>query len=219
MPKTFWPSARGCSRHSRAQRMVRSTASAQLLGGRVVRRAFVEHHRDVRAEHALDFHGFLRPEKQQRAVQVRTELDAVLLDLADFREAENLEAAAVGQNRPVPIHELVQPAGGADDVEAGPDVQVIGVAENDLRAHLAEFARVERLDAALRADGHEHRRLDDAVRGGQSAQARFGVRIGFEQFKHRAQGKSKAARLKVKISSLQTKHYKLAWPKNYYGKP
>ena len=47
-----------------------------------------------------------------------------------------------------------------------------------------QFARVERLDAGLRADGHEHRRIHDAVRGGQSSQARFGVRIGFEQFKH-----------------------------------
>ena len=49
-----------------------------------------------------------------------------------------------------------------------------------------QFARVERLHAALRADGHEHRRLHDAVRRGQSAKPRFRVRIGFQQFKHRA---------------------------------
>ena len=117
--------------------MVRSTARRCSRGRRVVRRAFVEHHRDVRAEHALDFHRFLRAEKQRRAVEVRAEFDAVRFDFADFGEAEDLEAAAVGENRLFPIHEPVQPAGGADDVEPGPDVEVIGVAEDDLRAHLA----------------------------------------------------------------------------------
>src|SRR2546421_3963993 len=41
----------------------------------------------------------------------------------------------------------------------------IGVAENDLRAGLEQFTRVERLDAGLRADGHEDGRIHDAVRG------------------------------------------------------
>ena len=45
---------------------------------------------------------FLRAEKEQRAVEVRAKFDAVLLDFADFGEAEDLEAAAVGQDRPVP---------------------------------------------------------------------------------------------------------------------
>src|SRR5271170_2759862 len=114
---------------------------------------------------------------------MRTKFDAVFFYFANFGEAENLEAAAVGENRLVPIHELVQTAGGADDIKAGTQIQMIGVAENDLRVHLLEFAWVKRLDAGLRADRHEHRRLDDAVRGGQTAEPRFGVRIGFKQFK------------------------------------
>ena len=61
---------------------------------------------------------------------------------------------------------------------------MIGITKNDLSAHLVEFARVERLDAGLGADGHEHGGINDAVRRGQSAEARFGVRIGFEKFKH-----------------------------------
>jgi hypothetical protein len=36
------------------------------------------------------------------------------------------------------------------------------------------------------------------VRRGQAPQPRPGVRVRFEQFKHRAKGKSKTARLKVK---------------------
>ena len=70
----------------------------------------------------------------------------------------HLKAAAVGENRLFPIHELVQSTSGADDVESGADVEMVGVAEDDLRAHLVEFARVNRLHAALRADGHEDRK-------------------------------------------------------------
>jgi hypothetical protein len=72
----------------------------------------------------------------------------------------------------------------ADDVEAGTDVQVIGVAEDDLRATFDKLARIHRLDTGLRADGHIDRRVHDAVRGGQFAETRLGRRVGFEKFKH-----------------------------------
>src|SRR5208337_1789107 len=106
---------------------------------RVVGRAFVKHHGNVRAEDALDFHRFLRAEEERRAVEVRSELYAVRFDLPDFGEAENLEAAAVSEDGQFPVHEPVQAAGGAEDVQAGPDVEMIGVAKDDLRAHLDEF--------------------------------------------------------------------------------
>ena len=47
---------------------------------------------------ALDRHRLFGTEEQQRAVQVRAELNAVGLDLADRRQAEDLEAAAVRQD-------------------------------------------------------------------------------------------------------------------------
>ena len=65
-----------------------------------------------------------------------------------------------------------------------------------------KFTRVERLDTGLRADGHEHGRFNDAMRRGQSSETRFGVRIGFKEFKHRAESKSKTARLKMKFLRL-----------------
>ena len=95
---------------------------------------------------------------------MRAKFDAMLLHFANFGEAENLKAAAVGEDRLFPVHKLVQSVSGADYVKAGAQIQMVCVAENDLRVHLVQFARVERLDAGLRADGHEHRRLDDAVR-------------------------------------------------------
>src|ERR1039457_1378131 len=98
---------------------------------------------------------------------MRTEFHAVFLHLANFCQTKNLKPAAVGENWLVPIHEFVQTAGGADDIKSGTQIEVISVAENYLRAHLVKLARVERLDAGLRADGHEHGRLDDAARRGQ----------------------------------------------------
>jgi hypothetical protein len=72
-------------------------------------RALVEHHRDVGAEVRLDAHHFLGPEEQLGAVEVGLERDAVVADLPQLREAEDLEAAAVRQDRAVPSHELVEP--------------------------------------------------------------------------------------------------------------
>ena len=55
---------------------------------------------------------------------------------------------------------------------AGPQGQVVGVAEDDLGADLLEVAVQRGLDRALRADGHERGRLDDAVRRVERAEAR-----------------------------------------------
>ena len=57
--------------------------------------------------------------------------DAVLLDLAALRQAEHLVAAAVGEDRPGPADEAVEPAAAGDQLVAGPQIQVIGVAEDD----------------------------------------------------------------------------------------
>src|SRR5579863_6485756 len=108
------------------------------------------------------------------------------LDLANLREAEDLEAAAVGKNGMWPVDEAMQPAGGVDDVEAGTDVEMIRVAEDDLCPHFAQFARVEGLDTALRADRHEDRSVNHAARGRETSEARARVRVGLQQFKHGA---------------------------------
>ena len=70
-----------------------------------------------------------------RAVVDVAERDAVVVDGGErVAEREDLEAARVGQDRPVPAHEPVQPAELGDQLVAGPEVQVVGVAEQDLRA-------------------------------------------------------------------------------------
>ena len=149
-----------------------------------MRRAVVEDHRDVRAEFALDIHGFFWSKKEKRSVQMRPELDSVRLDFANGCEAEDLETAAIGKDGPIPIYEVVEAASSSDDFHARTDVQMIGVAEDDLGAHFAQFARIDGFDAALGADRHEDRGVDRAVRSGQTAEAGAGGGIGFEEFEH-----------------------------------
>src|SRR6266567_4691879 len=94
--------------------------------------AFIEHHRDVAAERGLNFHCDLRRNERARAVDVVLKFNTFLSYFAQFREREDLVTAAVGKNRSVPTHEIVQTAKMLDDLEAGPDEQVISVTENDL---------------------------------------------------------------------------------------
>ena len=161
---------------------------AQFARRARVGRAVVKDHGDVRTERALDFHRLLWAEEQKRAIEMGTELDAVRLDFSDRGQAEDLEAAAIGEDRALPIDELVQAARGADDFETGPNVEVVSVTKDDLRAHFVELPRVEGFHAALRANRHEHGRVHHAVGGRQPAQAGFGTGVAFQQLEHCRQG-------------------------------
>ncbi len=78
---------------------------------------------------------------------------------------EHLKSARVGQDGAVPVHELVEPHL-PDDMVARPQVQVVGVAELDLAAHLLQImGRYAALDGPLRPHVHEHRRLNHAAVG------------------------------------------------------
>ncbi len=129
-----------------------------------VRNAFIEHHRDIPAERRLNFHRYLRRYESARAVDVILKVDAFLGDLAQLRERENLISTAVGENRPIPIHEIVQAAKMLDHIEAGPNEQVVCVSENDLRIQFAQFSRADAFHGTLRTHRHERRRIDHAMR-------------------------------------------------------
>ena len=69
----------------------------------------------------------------------------------------------------------MEPAAPRDQLVAGPQKQVIGVAEDDLGAGIAQVAMKRGLDRALRADRHERRRLHHAVRRVELAAARRAI--------------------------------------------
>ena len=116
----------------------------------------------------------------RRAVEMRSELHAVIVDLAERREAEHLEPAAVGQDRPGPSHEPVQPPEPCDHIVTRPEKEMIGIAEEDLDARRGQLLRGERLDGAVSADRHERGGVDVPVKGTQPAAPRA-ARIGRQE--------------------------------------
>jgi hypothetical protein len=62
-----------------------------------------------------------------------------------------------------------------DQLVAGTEVQVVGVAEQDVRPEVAQLVGVKGLHGALRSDGHERGRRHLAVRGRQDPGPRRSV--------------------------------------------
>ncbi len=99
------------------------------------------------------------------AVEVRSKRHAVVVDLAQVLQREDLKAAGVGQQRPVPLHEVMQPAHPRDEFIAGAQVEMIGVGQDERRAEFFQIARRHTLHGRRRADGREDGRGNIAVRG------------------------------------------------------
>ena len=103
------------------------------------------------------------------AVNVGTEPDVVVVHPPECAHAEGLEAAAVGENGPGPPHELMQPPQSVHRLHAGPQVQVVGVAQDDLRSHIHNFVGGKSLDGGLGGHRHKYGRVHRTVGRGKSA--------------------------------------------------
>src|SRR5688572_24832812 len=106
---------------------------------------------------------------------MRLKPGAFIRDDPALRQAEHLEAAAVGENRPVPPDEAMQPPSPRNQLVAGTQEQVIRIAEDDLGSCLLEVSVARGLDDPLRADRHEGRGLDDTVGRLELAETRRAV--------------------------------------------
>ena len=146
-------------------------------------RALVEDQGDVGAERRLHLHRDLGRDEQLGAVAVGAEVHPLLLDRdhrallaalaaaaldlvgdAAVGQREDLEAAGVGDQRPLPAHEAVQAAGSGDPLRARRDEQVVGVAQHHLVAELGHLVRFEPAHRALGRQRDEGRRLHRPVR-------------------------------------------------------
>ncbi|MNT89067.1 hypothetical protein D3C72_2297300 [compost metagenome] len=78
-----------------------------------------------------------------------------------------------------PADQLMQAAKPCHALRAGPQHQVIGIAENDIGAELAHLIEIHGLDGADSANRHEGGRADDAARHGNLAKACAATR-GFQ---------------------------------------
>jgi hypothetical protein len=116
----------------------RAEGSHLELGAIGVRRkADVEAHGNVRPQPSLDLRDELRGEARRFAVVDGAEGDALVVGTENrVAERKDLEAAGVGQDRPVPAREPVKASQVGDDLRAGPEMQVVGVREEDRRPEL-----------------------------------------------------------------------------------
>ena len=65
-------------------------------------------------------------------------------------QGHDLVAAGVGEDRPIPADEAVQPAEAPDDVAAGTEHEVVGVREHDLGPGGLDVAPPRGLHGSLR---------------------------------------------------------------------
>lgn len=101
-----------------------------------------------------------------RTVDVAAEMRAFFGQFAVAAERKYLEAAAIGKDRALPAVELVQTAGFVDYIHARAQIQMVGIAENDLSLYIvAQFVEMYAFYRTGCADRHEYRCLDDAVVG------------------------------------------------------
>ena len=163
----------GVERGTAAGQPADATFARVARGGGVTpaRDHVVELHHDVAAQVPLDLHDRFGGEAPARAVEVALEVHAVLVHRAQRSEREDLEATGVGEDGAVPLHEAVETAQLPHQLVARPQVQVVGVGENHLRAHGPQVVRVERFDGGQGPHRHERRRLHDSVRRGECAGA------------------------------------------------
>ena len=135
-------------------------------------RAFIERHHDIGAEQAPDFHAAFGGEHMLAAVEMAAEFDPFLGQLVEVRQAHHLIAAAVRQDRAIPVHEFVQPAKARNPLRPRPQHEVVGIAEDDVRARAAHVLRFHAFHGGSGADRHEGGRADLAATHGDRAGAR-----------------------------------------------
>ena len=127
----------------------------------------------VGSQVGLNAHAFLRPDKQFPSVDMRRKGDALLPDTAQTGQRKHLKAAAVGQNRPVPSGEPMQPAHIAYQIITRTNVQMIRIAQLHLAFQLLQV--ISRYGPLYRSTGgyiHKGRRLYSSVRRSKLPTAR-----------------------------------------------
>src|SRR5690606_10538879 len=97
---------------------------------------------------------------------MRTECNAFFFNFAHFGKRIHLVAAAIGQYRSGPSVEPMKSAGTMQYIQSGPQVQMVGVAEDDLCVHgFDQFMLMHRFYGTRCSHGHKNRRFNDAMCG------------------------------------------------------
>ena len=119
-----------------------------------------------------------------RAVNMGAEGAAFRREFAYGTEGKDLNPAAVSKYRPVPAFEFVQPSGGLEGVKPGPEVEVIGVAQNYLSLDvILEVMVIDSLDGSDGPDRHKYGSVNLSVVSCEGTRSRCRVRVFAEKLK------------------------------------
>ena len=102
---------------------------------------------------------------------MRAERHSLFIHSSQLVQAENLESAGVGQDRTPPRHKPVQSPHLSDSGDSRPQVKVIGIAKDDLRAEFFERLLRDTFHRRHRAHRHEYWSFDHGVRSSQPSEA------------------------------------------------
>ena len=121
------------------------------------------------------------------AVDMGSEAAPFRSQFPDGGQGEDLETAAVREDGTVPMLELMQAACLAEGVQTGTEVQMVRVAQDDLRLHiLFQVLMIDAFDGAHRAHRHEYGGVDFAMVGRNHARPGGGLGVvgGPYEFEH-----------------------------------
>src|SRR5262245_28510416 len=120
---------------------------------------------------------------------MRTDTHGFLVEVYELCEAEDLESAAVRQDRSVPTHELGEAPELSDHIHTRPKVKVVGVGEHDLGTEASQLLWRDPLHRTDRADGHECGRLHGSACGHDAARPSSARRVSLKRLEaERARG-------------------------------
>ena len=109
-----------------------------------------------------------------RAIDVRTKHTSFLCQFSDTCQRKHLKTAAISKDRALPSVETVQTACRFEHLQTWPEIQMIGVTEDNLCLDLfAKFAEMNSLYRPASAYWHKDWRFDLSVVG--SDYSRTGV--------------------------------------------
>gem|GEM_PF-5117550 len=91
------------------------------------------------------------------------EIRTFICDPAKPGQRKNLKPAAVGQNGTMPVHKPVQAGELADDITSGPEIQMVGVAQNNLCATGCQILGRQGFDCGQCANRHKDRCFNRAM--------------------------------------------------------
>ncbi len=97
------------------------------------------------------------------------EAHAVFGDVNQGRQAEDLVASAVGESGPRPAHERADPACASDELDAGTEVEMIGIGEDYLGPQSRELLLGKRFYAGLGGNREKRRCVEGPAANGDAA--------------------------------------------------